>query len=98
MPFATIDGIATRYEVMGDGPPLLMFSPGGFDATLEKWASLGIYGKTRMLGQLVRHYSCIMFDRTRPASLAAASSASPGRITLRKARGCSITWASCRRI
>ena len=35
---ATIDGIATRYEVLGSGPPLLMYSPGGFDATLEKWS------------------------------------------------------------
>ena len=32
---AAVDGIATRYEVTGDGPPLLMFSPGGFDSTLE---------------------------------------------------------------
>ena len=63
MPFAMIDGISTRYEVRGDGPPLLMFSPGGFDATLEKWSTLGVYGKTRMLEQLVRQYSCIMFDR-----------------------------------
>ena len=63
MPFALIDGISTRYEVRGDGPPLLMFSPGGFDATLEKWSTLGVYGKTRMLEQLVRQYSCIMFDR-----------------------------------
>ena len=63
MPFAQIDGITTRYEVLGDGPPLLMFSPGGFDATLEKWSSLGVYGKTGMLAQLVQHYRCIVFDR-----------------------------------
>ena len=63
MQTALIDGIATRYDVLGSGPPLLMFSPGGFDATLEKWSTLGVYGKTRMLEQLVRHYSCIVFDR-----------------------------------
>ena len=63
MQTALIDGIATRYDVRGSGPPLLMFSPGGFDATLEKWSTLGVYGKTRMLEQLVRHYSCIVFDR-----------------------------------
>lgn len=63
MPIATIDGIPTRYEVLGAGPPLLMFSPGGFDATLEKWSTLGIYGKTRVLEHLSRHYSCIVFDR-----------------------------------
>ncbi len=63
MPSAIIDGIATRYEVSGSGPPLLMFSPGGFDATIEKWWTLGIYAKTKPLGHLTRHYTCITFDR-----------------------------------
>jgi pimeloyl-ACP methyl ester carboxylesterase len=63
MPTAIIDGISTRYDVVGEGPPLLMFSPGGFDATLEKWTTLGVYGKTRMFGSLSRHYRCIVFDR-----------------------------------
>ncbi|MDQ6683808.1 MAG: alpha/beta hydrolase, partial [Pseudomonadota bacterium] len=44
MPATTIDGIRTTYDVLGEGPPLLMFSPGGFDATLDKWSSLGVYG------------------------------------------------------
>jgi pimeloyl-ACP methyl ester carboxylesterase len=63
MPVANIDGIPTRYEVVGEGPPLLMFSPGGFDATLEKWTTLGVYGKTRMFDALSRRYTCIVFDR-----------------------------------
>ena len=63
MPFATIDGIRTRYEVRGRGTPLLMFSPGGFDATLDKWSSLGVYGKTGMLDRLQDEYACIVFDR-----------------------------------
>jgi pimeloyl-ACP methyl ester carboxylesterase len=63
MPTAIIDGISTRYEVVGEGPPLLMFSPGGFDATLEKWSTLGVYGKTKMLEHLSRRYRCIVFDR-----------------------------------
>jgi len=63
MPSALLDGIATRYEVAGSGPPLLMFSPGGFDARIEKWSDLGIYAKTRMLDHLSRHYRCILFDR-----------------------------------
>ena len=63
MPFAIIDGINTRYEVIGEGPPLLMFPPGGFDATLEKWSSLGVYAKTKLLDHLAREYSCIIFDR-----------------------------------
>ena len=34
MATAIIDGISTRYEVIGDGPPLLMYSPGGFNAVI----------------------------------------------------------------
>ena len=63
MATALIDGIQTRYELLGSGPPLLMFSPGGFDATLEKWSTLGIYGKTRMFESLTKRYTCIVFDR-----------------------------------
>lgn len=63
MPILVIDGIETRYEVRGQGEPLLMFSPGGFDATLDKWSSLGVYGKTRMLGPLTERFQCILFDR-----------------------------------
>ena len=63
MAFAIIDGIDTRYEVIGSGPAILMFSPGGFDATIEKWNSLGIYGRTRPLHHLSQSYTCIVFDR-----------------------------------
>lgn len=63
MPFAIIDGINTRYEVVGKGPPLLMFSPGGFNATLEQWSALGVYAKTKPLEHLAKHYQCIIFDR-----------------------------------
>lgn len=63
MPTTLIDGIETRYDVIGSGPPLLMFSPGGFNATLEQWYSLGIYARTKPLEHLSRHYSCIVFDR-----------------------------------
>jgi pimeloyl-ACP methyl ester carboxylesterase len=60
---AIIDGITTRYEVRGSGPPLLMFSPGGFDATLDKWTTLGVYARIRVLDHLSRKYTCIVFDR-----------------------------------
>lgn len=63
MATALIDGISTRYEVLGQGEPLLMFSPGGFDATLEKWSTLGVYGKTQMMATLTAHFQCIVFDR-----------------------------------
>ena len=63
MPTATIDGITTRYELIGSGPPLLMYAPGGFDATVEKWSTQGIYAKIKPLENLPKKYTCIVFDR-----------------------------------
>jgi pimeloyl-ACP methyl ester carboxylesterase len=63
MATAIIDGIATRYEVMGSGPPLLMYAPGGFDATIEKWTTQGVYAKVKFLDHLPKKYTCIVFDR-----------------------------------
>ena len=59
----TLDGIATRYEVLGDGPPLLMYAPGGFDATIEKWRAHGVYERVNLLEHLPKKYRCIAFDR-----------------------------------
>jgi pimeloyl-ACP methyl ester carboxylesterase len=63
MPTAVVDGISTRYEVTGDGPPLLLFSPGGFDSSLEAWRTVGIYKRLNLLEHLSRRYTCITFDR-----------------------------------
>lgn len=63
MPTATIDGIATRYEVLGSGPPLLMYAPGGFNATIETWRTQSVYAKIKLLDHLPRRYTCIVFDR-----------------------------------
>jgi pimeloyl-ACP methyl ester carboxylesterase len=60
---AVIDGITTRYEVVGSGAPVLMFSPGGFDATIEKWTTQGVYARIRPVEHLSKKYSCIVFDR-----------------------------------
>jgi pimeloyl-ACP methyl ester carboxylesterase len=60
---AIIDGITTRYEVLGSGPPLLMYAPAGFDATLEKWRTQGVYTKIKLLDHLPKHYTGIVFDR-----------------------------------
>ena len=49
--------------MVGEGPPLLMYAPGGFDATIEKWTSLGIYARIRLLEHLPKKYRCILFDR-----------------------------------
>jgi pimeloyl-ACP methyl ester carboxylesterase len=63
MPFATCDGIETRYELYGEGPPLLMFSPGGFDATIENWSTFGIYQRLDLIDNLASRYTCIAFDK-----------------------------------
>jgi len=60
---AVLDGISTRYEVTGSGAPLLMFSPGGFDSTLDSWRTVGIYRRLALLDHLSPRYTCITFDR-----------------------------------
>jgi pimeloyl-ACP methyl ester carboxylesterase len=63
MPTAVCDGIETYYETFGSGPPLLLFSPGGFNATIENWRSFGIYARLELLGRLPSAYTCIAFDK-----------------------------------
>ncbi len=63
MATAIIDGITTRYEVLGAGPPILMYAPGGFDATVEKWSTQGVYAKIKLIDHLPKQYTCIVFDR-----------------------------------
>lgn len=63
MPTAVIDGITTRYEMAGSGPPLLMYSPGGFDSSLQNWRTFGNYRQLNLLDHLSTKYTCIIFDR-----------------------------------
>ena len=63
MATAVVDGITTRYEVMGSGPPLLMYAPGGFNATVEAWSTQGVYAKIKLLDHLPKKYTCVLFDR-----------------------------------
>ncbi|MEU4481087.1 alpha/beta hydrolase [Micromonospora sp. NPDC023966] len=63
MPIVELDGIRTRYETVGQGPTLLMFSPGGFDSSLENWTSFGRYRDLGFIDALSPHYTCIVFDR-----------------------------------
>ena len=63
MPTAVVDGIRTRYEVVGSGPPLLMFSPGGFNGALENWTTFGIYRRLNLLEHLAERFRCITFDK-----------------------------------
>jgi pimeloyl-ACP methyl ester carboxylesterase len=93
---AVIDGITTRYEVIGSGPPLLMYAPGGFNAVVEAWSTLASYARIKLLDHLPKRFTCILFDR-RECGQSGGSSASPGSILSPRAKGCSIISASSAR-
>lgn len=63
MPSVELDGIRTEFEVHGDGIPILMFSPGGFNAVRDNWRSLGVYRRLDLIDRLSGQASCITFDR-----------------------------------
>ena len=63
MPTVSVDGIQTAYEVRGSGPPLLMMAPGGFDSTIEKWSTTGLWKDMLPLETLSGQYTCIAYDR-----------------------------------
>jgi pimeloyl-ACP methyl ester carboxylesterase len=63
VPVTVLGGLATHYEVAGSGPPLLMFSPGGFNAVAANWTSFSLYGRLRLLDHLAKSYTCVTFDR-----------------------------------
>jgi pimeloyl-ACP methyl ester carboxylesterase len=63
MPFAEIEGIKTRYEVRGDGPPLLLLAPVGFDDSLSRrWADR-VWRGFRPLDALAGDFRLIVYDR-----------------------------------
>jgi pimeloyl-ACP methyl ester carboxylesterase len=63
MPSITVDGIETFYETHGSGSPLLMFAPGGFDATIEKWRVASAWTGINALEALANEHTVIVYDR-----------------------------------
>jgi pimeloyl-ACP methyl ester carboxylesterase len=63
MPLQVIDGLEINYEVMGEGTPLLLFAPGGFDATIEKWREASAWKGLDALAALATHHKVIVYDR-----------------------------------
>jgi pimeloyl-ACP methyl ester carboxylesterase len=63
MPTAILDGIETYYEVHGSGIPILMFAPGGFDATVDKWRSASAWTGINALEALAAEHSLVLYDR-----------------------------------
>lgn len=79
MPTAQIDGIEVSYVTRGSGPALLMLAPGGFDATMEKWRTAGVWKDMQPLEALASAFTVIAYDRRE-------SGASGGRVER-------LTWA-----
>jgi len=63
MSTATIDGLEVRYQVFGSGAPLLLFAPGGFDATIEKWRAASAWTGIDALDALAIQFQVIAYDR-----------------------------------
>src|SRR6202521_4869017 len=63
MPFAVIDGIRTHYQVTGSGTPLLLQAPGGFDASISKWRTAGVWKDLQPLEALTGGFQVIAYDR-----------------------------------
>jgi pimeloyl-ACP methyl ester carboxylesterase len=68
-----IDGLEVNYLTHGFGPPLLMLAPGGFDATMEKWTTSGVWKGMRPLDTLSSQFTVVAYDRRE-------SGASGGRV------------------
>jgi len=73
MPTATIDHLEVSYVTRGSGPALLMLAPGGFDATMEKWSTAGVWKGMQPLDSLSREFTVVAYDRRE-------SGASGGRV------------------
>jgi pimeloyl-ACP methyl ester carboxylesterase len=73
MQTAVIGGLEVSYLTRGSGPALLMLAPGGFDATMEKWTTAGVWKGMRPLDSLASEFTVIAYDRRE-------SGASGGRV------------------
>jgi pimeloyl-ACP methyl ester carboxylesterase len=63
MPIETIDGLEINYQVMGSGTPLLLFAPGGFDATIDKWREASAWTGMDALSAFAAEHRVIAYDR-----------------------------------
>lgn len=63
MPVVNLEGIKTRYQVTGEGPPLLLLSPMEFDGPMtNRWFNR-VWKGFKPLDALPRHFRLIAYDR-----------------------------------
>ena len=63
MPQATLNGLKINYAVHGNGPPMIMLSPGGFDSNIDGWSSRSVWKELRPLETLAKEFTMIAYDR-----------------------------------
>jgi len=63
LPHLETQGYRTWYETIGSGPPVVMLSPGGFNAAAHNWRDFGRYRHLRIVENLSTSYTCVVFDR-----------------------------------
>ncbi|MGH7827064.1 MAG: alpha/beta fold hydrolase [Candidatus Binatia bacterium] len=63
MALATIDGLEVHYEIYGSGSPIMMFAPGGFDATMDKWRVASAWTGMNALEALAKEHTLVLYDR-----------------------------------
>ncbi|HEV7823146.1 MAG TPA: alpha/beta hydrolase [Burkholderiales bacterium] len=63
MPTAIINGLPINYAVHGNGPPMIMLSPGGFDSNIDGWSSRSVWKDLRPLETLAKEFTMIAYDR-----------------------------------
>jgi len=63
MPQATINGLKINCAVHGNGPPMIMLSPGGFDSNIDGWSSRSVWKELRPLETLAKEFTMIAYDR-----------------------------------
>lgn len=68
MSSAQIGGLHVNYVVKGEGTPLLMLAPGGFDSTIESWWTRGVWKDLRPLDALSANFRMIAYDRREAGS------------------------------
>lgn len=63
MPIAEIAGIKTHYQVSGEGPPLLLLAPMGFNPSISQRRLNRIWRGFQPLDVLPRDFKVIVYDR-----------------------------------
>ena len=63
MPQAALNGLKINYAVQGNGPPMIMLSPGGFDSNIDGWSSRSVWKDLRPLETLAKEFTMIAYDR-----------------------------------